>query len=623
MDKYQIINHYSKADFMSLLQKDYQGDILSFFDEEGIQLLKESPLCKERLNYILTYSRFKNELLQRNDFLELFLNGSFFISYIVGLTNKTYDSIFTKLSNNNYELSTYRFFFESIDSKYLLERLDNWNYSQEILYYLLNHKDKKVTNKIFEKYNIDLTSNLLYIDSFALNCKESSLQEYSDIVTNKEEKRIGVKIPNHLITNHFIRKMWLDKDIYAYRKLIDELSYSCDTQYLNKYSKHIIDKSLSNIKNNLIEPYITLYSLTRELINNDSDENYHKYYEYVEKNNLSKIGYKLRNYITYKKEKDIYECIYEESNKQISNYIIDYHFEDNYFNVHLDLNELLKYYYDGNISLDEESLNLYQDIFDIDKLDILSKIELHNKLKKLNVMEMFYDDMSFARKIVREEIINYSLNKESIKEFIDPEMSKKYGVDIYNINGNKFFGIVKSCPSRIRDVYPTGHSYSLIGNAGIAVFNDENTYLYDSSNINPDQIVHVFPEDSYTLFKPFEAIDNATNRVNALITPQELVQNNKSYNEILILEKGSIETDLDKQIPNLEKIAVYCKNQITEKDIEKAKNNQIGILFIDSSLYEKEDDYENNPYYENYNTFDGSYEYFNGSFEKDTYESRR
>ena len=67
------------------------------------------------------------------------------------------------------------------------------------------------------------------------------------------------------------------------------------------------------------------------------------------------------------------------------------------------------------------------------------KIELHNELKQYNMMEIFYDDMSFARKKVRETLKDYAMVKDELVKFKDEELSDEYCVDVYNINDNPFF----------------------------------------------------------------------------------------------------------------------------------------------------------------------------------------
>ena len=217
------------------------------------------------------------------------------------------------------------------------------------------------------------------------------------------------------------------------------------------------------------------------------------------------------------------------------------------------------------------------------------KIELHNKLKQYNMIEIFYDDMSFARRKVRESLKDYAMVKDELIKYKDEELSNEYGVDVYNINDNPFFAIVKS-GIRADDSLPVGHSYSLVGNGCISVFGDlnsSNTYVYDATNLNPEQIVHIFPEDSFTLYQPFSFTDKATNRVEQLMMPDELLYNKRTYNEVLILEQGKKQTDIDSRIPKLKRIALYCVDKITAKDVEMAKINDMGIMLINSKNYNK------------------------------------
>lgn len=179
--------------------------------------------------------------------------------------------------------------------------------------------------------------------------------------------------------------------------------------------------------------------------------------------------------------------------------------------------------------------------------------------------------------------------KDELVKFKDEELSNEYGVDVYNINDNPFFAIVKS-GIRFEDSLPVGHSYSLVGNGCISVFGslkNSNTYVYDANDLNPEQIVHIFPEDSYTLYQPFSFTEKATDRVEQLMMPDELLYNKRTYNEVLILEQGSTQTDIDSRIPKLKRIALYCVDQITAKDVETAKIQGIGIMLINSKKYNK------------------------------------
>lgn len=271
----------------------------------------------------------------------------------------------------------------------------------------------------------------------------------------------------------------------------------------------------------------------------------------------------------------------------LSNYIIDYLFEENYYNVMIDIQELLNFYYRGNIVLPEERVEMYNQILHIDELSVDEKKTLFNEMYKINIVEIFYDDMAYARDIIAESIKGYSLSAETIQEYKDETLSKKYGVDVFNMNGEPFFGIVKTGTHK-RDVLPTAHSYSLIGHEGIAVYGNpklSDTFLYDADTFNPDQLVHVFPYDSYTFYHPFEYSETSTKYINNLLTADELVKVSEAYNEILLLEKGDKEVGIEEKIPELKKIALFCIDEIRKQDIEIAKKNNVGIFFVSTKKY--------------------------------------
>ena len=67
----------------------------------------------------------------------------------------------------------------------------------------------------------------------------------------------------------------------------------------------------------------------------------------------------------------------------------------------------------------------------------------------------------------------------------------------------------------------------------------------------------------------------------------ELLYETKFYNEILILEQGYEKTDMDSKIPKLERVALVCADQITDKNVAIAKEDKVGIMLIDSKCFDK------------------------------------
>lgn len=89
------------------------------------------------------------------------------------------------------------------------------------------------------------------------------------------------------------------------------------------------------------------------------------------------------------------------------------------------------------------------------------------------------------------------------------------------------------------------------------------------------------------MYRPFSFTDKATTRVEQLVMPDEMLYESKLYNEILILEQGREHTDIDSRIPKLKRIALYCVDQITSKDVEVAKVHDVGIMLINSKKFNK------------------------------------
>ena len=63
----------------------------------------------------------------------------------------------------------------------------------------------------------------------------------------------------------------------------------------------------------------------------------------------------------------------------------------------------------------------------------------------------------------------------------------------------------------------------------------------------------------------------------------------------------------------------YCLDEIRSQDIDVAKQNNMGIILINSNKYKQDDKRNINPFqHDQFN-----YNYFDGSYEKDKFEARR
>ena len=591
--KREIINS-NKQDFLDFLYNDLSGEILNLLDDEGVEYLKKYSDITDRITYILNYSNYVDFLFNNQKFLDLFLSTdiSKYYASLKNLNNKTYDLIVNRCLELNKDVNLIGQLISYFNKDYQLKFIDKYDYPNDLIYEMLKRNPKLLGKKILEKYNIDLTSHNISIKGLvdagkSLSFEDMAKRNGDSFVSSDGEIFI---LSSDLLNTEVAQKLWNELNVYEYRFLINDTNYCGDPTNLNNYAKTKEEEFILNTDYPKI--YQNIFNMINKLSNLDSSSNE---YRDIFRNLIRQIQIfpneytNLRELIFNGEFAETINLITKSLDEKKSDYIIDYHFEENYYNVMYDLKELLEFYYAGNIDIPEDRLYLYQQIVNIDMLSSQEKIELHNELKQYNMMEIFYDDMSFARKQVRKAIKDYSMVKEELVKFKDEELSNEYGVDVYNIEDNPFFAIVKSNINR-EDNLPVGHSYSLVGNGCISVFGTpeyNDTYVYDSSDLNPEQIVHVFPRDSFTMYKPFSFTSNATDRVEQLMMPDELLYNKRTYNEILILEHGRTQTDIDSRIPKLKKIALYCVDQITAKDVETAKIHNIGIMLINSKKYNK------------------------------------
>ena len=591
--KIKIINS-NKQDFLDFLDNDYNGKILNLLDDEGVELLKKNSYIEDRITYILNYSNYVDLLFNNQKFLDLFLSTdiSKYYASLKNLNNKTYDLIVNRCLELNKDINLTGQLISYFNKDYRLKFIDKYDYPNDLIYEMLKRNPKILGKKILEKYNIDLLSHNIPVGGLVAAGKSLSFEDmtkrkgYSYVNSSGEVFYLS----SDLLNMDVAKKLWNELNVYEYRFLINDANYCGDPTNLNNYAKTKEEEFILNTDYPKI--YQNIFNMINKLSNLDSSSNeYHNIFRnLIRQIQIFPNEYTNIRMLIFNGEFDeVINLITKSLDEKKSDYIIDYHFEENYYNVMYDLRELLEFYYAGNIDIPEDRLYLYQKIVNIDMLSSQEKIELHNELKQYNMMEIFYDDMTFARKQVREALKDYAMVKDELVKFKDEELSNEYGVDVYNINDNPFFAIVKS-GIRFEDSLPVGHSYSLVGNGCISVFGslkNSNTYVYDASDLNPEQIVHIFPKDSYTLYQPFSFTEKATDRVEQLMMPDELLYNKRTYNEVLILEQGSMQTDIDSRIPKLKKIALYCVDQITAKDVETAKIQGIGIMLINSKKYNK------------------------------------
>ncbi len=600
---YEFIEKFDRDRFVEFLLGDSKRDIFYLLDNNGLQIINNSVYKAEIIKCILKYNRYKASVLNKKDFVKLALSVPISDLYVV--ISELDIKIISKLIDRAISIGIGNEIIAQIicttkveDGLDLIKKFEN---NTHIKYYLIRYGKIEFVKYIIDNYKIDL-------------CKLSDYGiKYQNFFKMLRDNQINIS--NNLINKKLAKKIYESYDIYMVRSIINDMEYVGDSSIVNDYVKGQEDMVITSYKNGeLVYPYKEIYNLFLEMINNE------KYLK------LDEVGYgSLRNRYIFLlnvcRDKLIFNKLNEIKNKEgieevfkylenlskelVSNYIIDYHFEENYYNVMIDMRELLN----SNNRLSRNVIYLYQRILLIDKMNLEQKLLLHKDLKQYNMKELFYDSLVDARRMVGTSIKNAILTKSRLNNYLDPVLTQKYGVDVYVMDGAPFFGLVSGNENDDNRDNVVGRYYSLVGRNHVAIMDiNSHKYLYDGGNLHPEQVVHVFPMDTYMGFSAGEP-ENLL-MVNTLYGVNELLGVAKDNPEVVVAEDGSGLIDRAKE---LQKIAVYCVDEVTMDQVMDAQYNNLGIILVKSDKYQKKDMEIDDDYFDENIKFE-DYIYFNNIY---------
>lgn len=281
--------------------------------------------------------------------------------------------------------------------------------------------------------------------------------------------------------------------------------------------------------------------------------------------------------------------------------MIDSIFEDNIYNVLLNIKEILRYQDSINQNIiSEDQISFYKMISNIDLIDNVEKIKLFYSLKDKNIPGLFYDDLRTLKNHSYYAIIDCLTDFRKKEELKNTELSNKHGVDIYSLNGEQFYMLVKTMNS-ISDaeniIFENNKSnslidrgcYSLISNDDVSVFAGKITYGF--YKFNPNKIISIFESDCMSRGNSIESTGNdvilnenyGTSLVNRLMTPSQIVngldENSQvGYSEIQIAEK-------------LKPDFIVAFNEVNDLVISESKKLNIPIVIINRRKYKNRKDF--------------------------------
>lgn len=431
--------------------------------------------------------------------------------------------------------------YDNIENlKYYLSELDS-EFGEKYFNYLIDLKDLYSIGYLNPTVQLELLNNKENLNKIKELCPTYEI--FMDLSKEAIE---------FLLTDKYFENLFLSAPINSIAYIIKK--------------KVTLPRSLSN-SNYLINKYLSINNLIILLeYLTDLEENN----KYLKDNIKNRLIIKYTNIEEVNKLKEV----------DLLDVIITLNYEETTYNFLKNLESILNFIKQiGKIIIPINRYNRYNKLYNFFDLSYEDKIILYKEIfDDKNSMEEFYDDYKTC--------FNHSLNmlKNScldVKEIEKSLKSENYGVDIYELDGQKFKLLVNHTYFN-RNSYNQFSAWnnskkfaslSLIGDSYLGTFRDPNENVIVGFNeFDPQNIMHVYHSDSATT-KQY-----GSRRILELYTPDNLLKNTKAYNEILI-------NNSDKLIPSY----IVCYDEIKEGDIEASKClDNIPIILINTKKYNQE-----------------------------------
>lgn len=297
---------------------------------------------------------------------------------------------------------------------------------------------------------------------------------------------------------------------------------------------------------------------------------------------IDKIFLKRKRFVSllFDDEKTIHEI----PNEWLKEYLANYFFDDYYRNFFKNYHQMRSYLLSVNQSLvNMDHLSFYESFSKINRLssdDII--LFFKNNCDKKDMQEIFYDDMRIVKDHCYKNLVSSSIKLDESKSLLNKEMSNKYNIPVYYLDGEKFYAFVRAYKIKRDDLskeasYFNGASkyavnFSYIGKENITIIGDYErnvVLLYDS--IDPNDIMYVFHDDSGMNIKG-DLVEHEN--TNELLDSKSLMLWTNYYNDIIIKNNDRIKPS-----------ALVCLDKITDEDILFARKYQLSIVLINSKKY--------------------------------------
>ena len=530
-------------------------------DDDMVDRILKDKRKNDKLNAILTSCKNIENFIKNERILKE-ICSPFLINYIDYVDLNSARIIMDYLIKNNLE-EYFSFFNENIKvellkDKTILKKILNSSKLKNII--------KSSTNNVFE-----ILAQYEKAQNIILNYDFYTILSF---VTNK------IYFPANITSNKKFQETILNiEDITTYRFFMDQLEQN------NSLAAYEIDKIKEKIYDKEVEKYSDgLFLITKKIVNlYDKKENY----SLLLTDNMKK--YIIKEMIN--NSKNMHDVFYKYDTLKMRNILIDRYFKDIPLNFLKNLNVMIQYNDSLNNKIfDEKRTNIYKKILNFENLNYDERKELYYACAKYeNLAELFYDDYRKCRDNTYNNLIDLAINPKKMYNLLSIEKTKKYGVPIYELNGENFYAFV-----HITGPYKYNHNFyveawkeglydsvslSFIGNNNITTFGDpKESIVFGFSKLDYKRIIHLRNSDSFSNYNSMD--DCFSDYIQKMYTPANLIKETRGYNEIVYQEK-SRNIKLDTIVPDY----VMCYDEVTDSDINVAKYYNLPIVLINTKKY--------------------------------------
>ena len=530
-------------------------------DDDMVDRILKDKRKNDKLNAILTSCKNIENFIKNERILKE-ICSPFLINYIDYVDLNSARIIMDYLIKNNLE-EYFSFFNENIKVELLKDKT--------ILKKILNSSKLKNIIKSSPNNVFEILAQYEKAQNIILNYDFYTILSF---VTNK------IYFPANITSNKKFQETILNiEDITTYRFFMDQLEQN------NSLAAYEIDKIKEKIYDKEVEKYSDgLFLITKKIVNlYDKKENY----SLLLTDNMKK--YIIKEMIN--NSKNMHDVFYKYDTLKMRNILIDRYFKDIPLNFLKNLNVMIQYNDSlNNKILDEKRTNIYKKILNFENLNYDERKELYYACAKYeNLAELFYDDYRKCRDNTYNNLIDLAINPKKMYNLLSIEKTKKYGVPIYELNGENFYAFVhitgpyKYNPNFYVEAWKEGLydsvSLSFIGNNNITTFGDpKESIAFGFSKLDYKRIIHLRNSDSFSNYNSMD--DCFSDYIQKMYTPANLIKETRGYNEIVYQEK-SRNIKLDTIVPDY----VMCYDEVTDSDINVAKYYNLPIVLINTKKY--------------------------------------